>query len=180
MLILPHFVVGNYAVHPIQRTDQAFVFSGLSDPEVVRYYGVSYTSLEDTAAQMDFYDRLLIEETGAGWKIVDRETQQPLGVLTAYLYQLAHQRIEIGFWLIPAAQGKGIIHEVLPSFIAQLRRLFNLHRIEAMVETGNEASCRVLEKAGFEREGILRDYEIKNGKRISLIVYSLLLDHPIF
>lgn len=176
MLQLPGFTVGNYRLLPVERKDQAFVFAGLSDPAVIRYYGVSYSTLEETAGQMDFYEKLVTEETGASWKIVDQEGGIPIGVVTAYLYQPAHERIEVGFWLVPGAQGKGAMSMVFPAFLDQLKKLFTLHRIEATVETGNDASCRILEKAGFQREGVLRDYEIKNGNRISLIVYSLLLD----
>ena len=51
----------------------------------------------------------------------------------------------------------------------------NIHRLEAFVETGNKASCRVLEKTGFQCEGTMRDCEIKDGKFISLLVYAQLL-----
>jgi ribosomal-protein-alanine N-acetyltransferase len=172
-------LVSDYLLEPIQREDQAFVFRGLSDPEVIRYYGVSYDSLEATADQMDFYDRLITEKSGAAFKLVDRKSGESMGVLAAYLFQPAHQRIEIGFWLIPEFQGKGIMRSALPVFIQILTNQFELHRIEAMVETDNTASCSLLEKTGFQKEGILRDYEIKNGKRISLVVYSLLLDNRI-
>jgi ribosomal-protein-alanine N-acetyltransferase len=51
---------------------------------------------------------------------------------------------------------------------------WNIHRIEAVVEEGNHNSSRVLEKAGFRYEGTMRDCEIKNGKYISLLMFSLL------
>ena len=175
MLELRACKAGDYLLEPVLRSDQPFVFKGLSDPGVITYYGVSFDSLEATAAQMDFYENLVKEETGAAWKIVDPQLKEPLGVLAGYLYQPQHEKMEIGFWLLPASQGKGIMKSVLPVFLQQLQRLFKLHRIEATVETENKPSCRLLEKAGFEKEGLLRDYEIKNGKRISLFVYSLLL-----
>jgi [ribosomal protein S5]-alanine N-acetyltransferase len=49
-----------------------------------------------------------------------------------------------------------------------------VHRIEALVEEGNAASNAVLEKAGFTYEGTQRDCEIKDGRYISLRMYSLL------
>jgi [ribosomal protein S5]-alanine N-acetyltransferase len=49
-----------------------------------------------------------------------------------------------------------------------------LHRLEAFIETENEASIRLLEKAGFTLEGTMRDCEIKFGKYISLHIYSLI------
>jgi [ribosomal protein S5]-alanine N-acetyltransferase len=49
-----------------------------------------------------------------------------------------------------------------------------LHRLEAFIETENEASIRLLEKSGFTLEGTMRDCEIKFGKYISLHIYSLI------
>lgn len=178
-MLLAEKLVGDYLLEPIKREDQAFVFLGLSNPEVIRYYGVSYDTLEATAEQMDFYERLIVEKSGASWKLVDRKSGIPMGIVAGYLYQAAHQRIEIGFWLVPEYQRKGIMKSILPVFIQLLTDQFDLHRIEAMVETENAASCSLLEKAGFQKEGILRDYEIKNGKRISIVVYSLLLDRRV-
>ncbi|MCU0386300.1 MAG: GNAT family N-acetyltransferase [Flavihumibacter sp.] len=175
MLQLSACKAGDFLLEPIVKADQPFVFKGLSDPAVIQFYGVSYDSLEATAEQMDFYENLVKEERGAAWKIVDELNQEPIGVLAGYDYQAQHEKMEIGFWLLPEYQGKGILKSVLPFFLQQLQTLFKLHRLEATVESENLASCRLLERAGFEQEGLLRDCEIKNGKRISLFVYSLLL-----
>ena len=175
MLQLSACIAGDFLLEPIVRDDQPFVFKGLSDPAVIKFYGVSYDSLEATAEQMDFYENLVKEERGAAWKIVDGLNQQPVGVLAGYDYQPQHEKMEIGFWLLPEYQGKGILKTVLPVFLQQLQTLFKLHRLEATVESENLASCRLLEKTGFVQEGLLRECEIKNGKRISLFVYSLLL-----
>ena len=40
----------------------------------------------------------------------------------------------------------------------------------------NTASCRVLEKAGFRFEGILRQNAVKNGKLLDMKMYSLIRD----
>lgn len=76
--------------------------------------------------------------------------------------------------MLPQYWGKGIVSEVLPRVIEYLFETKNLHRIEALLEAGNDSSCQVLRKVGFKLEGTLRDYEIKNGRFISLLLYSLL------
>jgi ribosomal-protein-alanine N-acetyltransferase len=50
----------------------------------------------------------------------------------------------------------------------------NLHRLEAFVEVGNEASSKLLEKTGFRYEGTMTDCELKNGRYISLHIYALI------
>jgi [ribosomal protein S5]-alanine N-acetyltransferase len=53
-----------------------------------------------------------------------------------------------------------------------------LHRIEAGVLPGNDASVRVLAKLGFVEEGLLRDYLFLRGRFWSLRRFSLLRTDP--
>jgi ribosomal-protein-alanine N-acetyltransferase len=64
--------------------------------------------------------------------------------------------------------------EVLPVMIRYIFQNWKIHRLEAVIEEGNESSRRLSEKLGFTFEGKLRESEIKQGKRISLLIYSLL------
>lgn len=154
--------------------DQDFVFEALSHPDVIRHYGVSYQTLEATKVQMEWFQNLFTEKTGIWWKIVRKEDLQPLGGIGMNNYQVHHQKTEIGYWLLPAHWGKGIISEALPVMVDYLFSQWNIHRIEAVVEEGNKNSSRVLEKSGFHYEGMMRDSEIKNGVYISLHMFSLL------
>ena len=49
-----------------------------------------------------------------------------------------------------------------------------LGRVEILAATGNRASQRVAERAGFTREGVLRSYTDNKGERLDMIAYSLL------
>lgn len=51
-------------------------------------------------------------------------------------------------------------------------------RIFAEPFAHNIASCRVLEKAGFQLEGILRSNAVKNGKVLDMKLYALVKDNP--
>lgn len=157
-----------------QPEDRGFVFRALSHPEVIRHYGVEYHTMEATKAQMEYFEALYNLKTGIWWKIVDREKREPLGGIGMNNYQKEHNRAEIGYWLLPEHWGKGIITEAIGAMVDYLFREWGLHRIEAVVEEGNSSSCRVLERAGFVYEGTLRDCEVKKGKYISLLMFSLL------
>ena len=89
-------------------------------------------------------------------------------------YNKQHNRTELGYWLLPEYWGQGIITEVLPIVIDFIFHQKKIHRIEALVETGNVASEKVLKRLGFTYEGCMRDCEIKNGAYISLSIFSLL------
>jgi RimJ/RimL family protein N-acetyltransferase len=80
---------------------------------------------------------------------------------------------EIGYWLGEPFRGQGIMTEAVRAFCAWLfEQRPSLVRIEAKVFQFNPASVRVLEKAGFEREGLLRKACQKNGELIDVVLLS--------
>ncbi len=172
--MFPELHTERFILKQILPSDQSFIFKGLSDPHVIHYYGVSYATFEETKSQMDFYDGLWREKTGIWWKIVDRGTGEPLGACGMNYYNAVHQKAEIGYWLLQRYWRKGIMPEVIPVMMKHLFTHWKLHRLEAIIEDGNETSWRLAEKLGFTFEGRLRESEIKNGKRINLLMYSFL------
>lgn len=159
----------------IEPEDQAFIFEGLSHPEVIPFYGVRYETFDATKAQMDWYESLQKEGSGIAWKIIERSTGNKLGVIAVYLYKPEHKKAEIGFWLLPQFWNKGFASEALASVINYWKTEKGLHRLEGFVEEGNSASSKLLEKAGFQYEGTMKECEIKNGTYISLLIYGLIL-----
>jgi [ribosomal protein S5]-alanine N-acetyltransferase len=173
-MFFPELITERFVLKEIVKEDQSFIFKGLSDPRVIPFYGVQYDSFEATAAQMEFYDQLWKEKTGCWWKIVEKQTLQPVGACGMNAYNPLHEKAEIGYWLLPEYWKKAIMTEVIPVMIDHLFSSWKLHRLEAVVEDGNGSSSRLSEKLGFTYEGTLRESEIKHGKRLNLLIYSLL------
>ena len=71
---------------------------------------------------------------------------------------------EIGYWLGQSVWGRGIATEALIAVTAEAFRQFEITRLYAVPFADHAASIRVLEKAGFVREGHLRHSAIKDGK----------------
>ena len=174
--MFPQLVTERLLLQQVLPDDQPFIFEGLSHPKVIPYYGVTYDSLEATKAQMDWYAKLLEEGTGAAWKMVNKQNAQAMGVISLYYYQPQHRKAEVGFWLLPQFWHKGYALEALETVINYWKTEKSLHRLEGFVEEGNKASSRLLEKAGFQYEGMMKDCEIKNGRYISLLIYGLIMD----
>jgi ribosomal-protein-alanine N-acetyltransferase len=84
--------------------DLAFVLEGLSHPDVIRYYGVRYASLEETNEQLIWFNDLQKNETGIWWAICDKENLGLLGAIGFNDLSKTDQRAEIGFWLSPQHQ----------------------------------------------------------------------------
>ena len=80
---------------------------------------------------------------------------------------------EIGYWLGEAYWGRGIATEALRAVTAFAFEAHGLVRLFAGVFAWNTASMRVLEKAGYVREGVLTQSAIKDGRVIDQVLYAI-------
>jgi ribosomal-protein-alanine N-acetyltransferase len=80
----------------------------------------------------------------------------------------------IGYWIGEKYAGKGFMADALELLARHAFDTMRLHRIEAACIPGNKRSIRVLEKAGFTREGLLRSYLKINGGWQDHYLYALI------
>lgn len=164
----------SFILRQINETDIENIYTGLSNKEVIKYYGVSYKSINETEEQMKWFNDLEQTATGIWWAIVNENNSDFYGAIGLNNLNKTHRKAEIGFWLLPNFWGKGIMREALKLVINYAFTDLNLHRIDAMVETENINSKKLLQKLNFSFEGTLVDYEIKNESFISVDIYAKL------
>jgi len=81
-------------------------------------------------------------------------------------------REEVGYWLAEPYRGKGILPKILNEVCEIGFMKYNFRRIEAPVFEWNNSSARVLEKCGFQFEGLLLNYYLKNNLIINCRMYA--------
>ncbi len=81
---------------------------------------------------------------------------------------------DLGYWLAPDFWSRGIMTAAVGLFCREIFSSTDVNRIEAVVFVPNAASCRVLEKCGFRKAGVLRQSVFKNGQFYDAAVYGLL------
>ena len=84
------------------------------------------------------------------------------------------QTAELGYYIAEKYWGKGLMTEAVTQMCEYVFEKSDIIRIYAEPFAYNAASCRVLEKVGFQYEGTLRSNAVKNGKVIDMKMYSLL------
>lgn len=84
------------------------------------------------------------------------------------------QTAELGYYIAEEYWGKGIMTEAVKQICRYVFEKSDIVRIYAEPFAYNSVSCRVLEKAGFQYEGTLRNNAVKNGKIIDMKMYALL------
>lgn len=100
------------------------------------------------------------------------------GCISATRQQNIHRRAaEIGYYVVPELWGKGIATQALKKLCDYVFENTDVVRLFAEPFLRNAASCRVLEKAGFAREGILRKYAWKRGVLEDMKLYARIADN---
>ena len=105
--------------------------------------------------------------------VADAETGEILGSGNFHQVNRELGQVEIGYWLFPEARGRGVATRTA-RFLAEHAFSIGFERVEARVFAGNPESERVLARAGFRREGVLRSLPKRAGGRDDMTLYSLL------
>lgn len=112
------------------------------------------------------------EETFAFAITVDDRVVGSIGV---FRQGNIHRRTaELGYYIAEEYWGRGIMTDAVRQICAHVFAKSDIIRIYAEPFAYNIASCRVLEKAGFQYEGTLRSNAVKQGRVIDMKMYSLL------
>lgn len=115
------------------------------------------------------------------WAIVDTRDGRLLGSIGFHSVEPARRKAEIAYDLAPAAWGQGLATAACLALCRYGFERLGYLRIQATVLDSNLASRRVLEKAGFAREGLLRRYRLVRGQPRDFLMYARLSDgdeHP--
>jgi RimJ/RimL family protein N-acetyltransferase len=83
---------------------------------------------------------------------------------------------EIGYWIRADARGRGATTRALMQLSREALGRQGVERVQLRADVENVSSCRVAEKAGFTREGVLRSahWNARLGRRQDWAMYSLL------
>ncbi|HLT78854.1 MAG TPA: GNAT family protein [Ferrovibrio sp.] len=129
--------------------------------------------------RLAWFDRLRRQDLGEAWFIHLRRSNTLLGGITlSNLRRGASQCGELGYWIGLPHTGKGYMTEALALVVAHSFGPLKLHRLEAACVPENEASQRVLRRAGFRPEGVLREYLKIDGVWRDHRLYARLASDP--
>ena len=121
---------------------------------------------------------LVTRDPGSGELVVTDGDDQPLGTVSwrpvRYGPNAGSTALNIGIALRPAARGHGHGTRAQRMLVEYLFAQFPVVRVEAATDVDNLAEQQALERAGFVREGVLRQAQERRGTRHDLVSYSRL------
>lgn len=176
-MAIPELTTDRLLLRPFVPEDAATVGELVSVREVAATIDGIPHPYPDSAAITWIASHAAEAEAGAGytWAITRRHDAPLIGAVTLHV-RAEHQRGEIGYWAGRPYWNQGFSTEAAERVVAHAFHSLSLHRIQAFCLPTNTGSVRVLEKLGFRREGVLRDYVLKWGHFQDRAVYGLLKD----
>lgn len=124
---------------------------------------------------IDFISSMLSANEDETFAFAITLDDKAIGSIGVFRQQNIHrQTAEMGYYIAEEYWGKGIMTDAVKQICEYVFKNSDILRIYAEPFAYNTGSCRVLEKAGFQYEGTLRNNAVKNGKVIDMKMYSLL------
>lgn len=173
--MFPTLETDRLILREMSKEDAEGIFACFSNEDVTRYYGQeTLEKIEQAEKIVDFFSKSYSEKRGIRWGIERKGTKGIIGTIGFNAWLPKHKRAEIGYELHPDYWRNGYTLEAVLKVISYGFEKLDLTRIGAVVFIENKASNNLLEKVGFQKEGVLRDYMYQNGKAYDTYVYSLL------
>lgn len=138
----------------------------------------SFYTLEDVELQLRQMREHLAGGSAVHWLLTRQDSAELLGLCSfTNIVRGPFQACHLGFSLSEEHQGKGYMAEVLQAAIAHIFQCVGLHRIMANYQPANVRSAALLQRLGFEREGLARRYLKINGHWADHVLTSLITPH---
>lgn len=158
----------------ITQNHLADLFLLFSNKNVTKYYNVVTLTEKDQAQKfIDHFTNRFKDKAAIRWGIALKGAMNIIGSIGYNNFTPKH-RANIGYDLLPQYWNKGYITEALSAIIDFGFNRLDINRIEAEVMQGNIASEKVLQKLGFQKEGILRSWMYWNNTYYDMTMFSLL------
>jgi len=170
------------SLEPFRPGDEEALMEGAADPLVKQFALLGWRDpLREDFTRFITEDWPALRTAGraAVSSIRDAASDAVLGYLVLFDVQPTQRRAEVGYWLLPSGRGRGAATEAVRLVVDWALGDFGLHRVQAAADVENVASQRVLERAGFEREAILRSFSVRgDGTRADNMLFSRISAEP--
>jgi RimJ/RimL family protein N-acetyltransferase len=167
----PPLSTGEVRLRPYRTGDLHDLVRELADPEVPRWTNVppSYGRTEGEA----FLGQA--EPQRLAGRALTLAIGDPLrGAVGLTDVDWRDRRAEVGYWVAASWRGRGLASLAVRLLSDWALSQAGLERLDLYANPANEASQRVAEKAGYTREGLLRELRYRQGERETLYVFSRL------
>ncbi|GIH02497.1 N-acetyltransferase [Rhizocola hellebori] len=173
---MPFAETPRLVIRRFQATDVAAFAAYRCDPEVARYQSWSPAmTMQEAAALVDEFATGDPDVPGWFQYAIAMRAADPvlIGDVGVHLHENMMQA-EIGFTLNRQHQGHGYATEAVQAMLHHLFAYRRLKRVSAECDARNSASARLLQRVGFQREGLRRQHTWIKGEWTDDLLFGLL------
>jgi [ribosomal protein S5]-alanine N-acetyltransferase len=178
-LIVPTLAAGPFRLRAFTLADFEAVREASGDSYIPLITTVPAAFTEDEGHR--FIERQwsrAAQGTGYSFAIADAGTDRGVGQVGLWLKDLGEGRASIGYWVVRSARGRRAAASALQALALWALHDLQVPRLELYVEPWNMASIKTAERAGFQREGLLRSWQEVGGTRRDMYMYACLPGDP--
>jgi len=172
---IPELVGARVRLRALAAHDANALFALHSDERVMKYWSFpAWTEGTQAVAHIERMARERTQKEFYPWVATLPGDDNLVGTCSLFGVDREHLRGVIGYALSPALWGRGLASDMLALALDHAFDGIGLNRIEADIDPENVASCRLVERAGFQREGYLRERWRVGGGVQDTALYGLL------
>ena len=165
----PLFLEGEQVtLRTVQPEDYEFLVRNLNDPKL-RHAG--YETVRTPVSEDNIVTK--VEANNYHIFLVCQE-ETPVGSTSIKDIDLEGRKAELGYWIAPEYQDNGYATEAADLCLTHAFDELGLHKVWARTVGDNETSKRVLEKLGFQQEGVLQEHWYGFGRYVDEYRFGLL------
>jgi RimJ/RimL family protein N-acetyltransferase len=165
----------NLNLRIMEKEDIPLILEWLNNPEFYHHY---FSPIQRTRSEVE----KAFESNPFEFKqfIIEKKNGTKIGFI-AYCNVLHPwgKIVEMGYGLVPSERGKGYCTEAANIMVDYLFLSKEIECIQATTDIGNVASQKVLEKAGFKKEGVMRKRFFYNGEWKNMVLSVWLLNYGV-
>ena len=171
---IPPMATERLILRKLLPKDYQDMYEYASNENTVRYLAwESHRTIAFTKNYTKFLQKQYKDGLYYDWAVTLKSSGKMIGTCGFTSLAPEHQRGEIGYVISPEFWGMGIAKEAAEAVIRFGFEQMDLHRIEAKFIVGNDASERVMQKLGMQKDGVFRDYMFVKGLFRDICFYSI-------
>ncbi len=171
----PAFDTKRLRLRPFRPADLKALHALYGDAENLRYWGT------DPSPDLASTRRMLRWHLGFHpahyvlWAVEEKKSRKLVGMINYHRRDRRERRVDVGWLIVPAMQGKGFMTEAGRALLRHLFDKLKVHKVEALIRVENKPSATLAKRLGFRLEGgPIRDRWFKDGRWHSVMLYGLI------
>ncbi len=170
------FETNRLLIRPYSKSDKVSLYNTISRYEVYRTtYGIPQNCTVGYAAKwINSVLQNARENRSYEYAVINQLNGEYIGNVGLINVDFVSRKCDISYFIHPDFWNKGFATEAAVEMVKYSFNVLDMNRVGGMCMARNTASAKVMEKLLMKKEGVLRDYFIKDGIKTDAVLYSIL------